>query len=616
MSAAELPGRVRRHDCRPLSQFLRPVTSLERVRLLFLVLAVASVAAAAAAALVPERSPVVRAAAILIALGLCVYWVAGHQRSRFVPAAEPVEAAAVLVLLAMAPGDPFLPLFGLIFRSLFGSVALTWARYGLWVAALLLAHADRGPAELHADLARAFGLAVAPGILTYLRVALERSEHDALHDPLTGLPNRRGLFTHLHQALADGAPFALLLVDLDHFKELNDTLGHAAGDELLRELGPRLTGAVPASAFVARLGGDEFAVVLGGGEEGAIAAARRIRDAIEDPYPYEGLRLLVEASVGVALHHGTGGDAETLMRHADVAMYAAKAGGLGWQLYCAARDGHSKDRLALVGELPDAIADGQLVVEYQPKIDLRSGAVAGVEALVRWQHPERGLLGPGAFIPLAERTGLMRPLTLHVLDQALAQAAQWEAEGLDLHVAINLSAPNLLDPRLAGDVERLLTARGVPPQRLVLEITETIVGADPVRVGEVLAALRELGVSLALDDFGTGSSSLGNLRRLPVDELKIDKSFILGMEDDPEAAAIVRTTICLAHDLGLRAVAEGIENELVAHQLQRFGCDLAQGFHFARPMSPEAVAGFVRSTGSPRACGARHEAEVKAAEVV
>jgi diguanylate cyclase (GGDEF)-like protein/PAS domain S-box-containing protein len=423
-----------------------------------------------------------------------------------------------------------------------------------------------------------------------LRSLAAQREHDAMHDPLTGLANRRRLFARLEDATAAAraakTKLSLLLIDLDHFKELNDTLGHQAGDRLLREIGPRLEAAVPGAELVARVGGDEFAVLLptGTSVEQAEAIATTLERSIEEPFRFQGLTLLVRASVGIAMFPEHGRDVETLMQRADIAMYSAKARGVGHEVYSASRDGHSRARLALIGELPDAIESGQIVVHYQPKFDLESGEIAGAEALVRWDHPQFGLLGPGAFLPLAEQTGLMRPLTLRVLDDALGQCARWRDEGLMLPVAVNLGAPNLLDLGLPGDVHELLAKWDVGPSMLQLEITETIVAADPVRVIEIMQRLGELGISLSLDDFGTGSSSLAYLRELPVQELKIDKSFILGMDEDREAAMIVETIVDLAHNLGLRAVGEGIETEEAYRLLAESGCDYGQGFLMGRPM--------------------------------
>ena len=434
-----------------------------------------------------------------------------------------------------------------------------------------------------------------------LRSLAAQREHDAMHDPLTGLANRRRLFARLEEATTDAraakTKLSLLLIDLDHFKELNDTLGHQAGDRLLREIGPRLEAGVPGADLVARVGGDEFAVLMPAGTtaEQAEEIAATLSRAIEEPFRFQGLTLLVRASVGIAMFPEHGRDVETLMQRADIAMYSAKARGVGHEVYTPSRDGHSRARLALIGELPDAIESGQIIVHYQPKFNLETGTIAGAEALVRWEHPQFGLLGPGAFLPLAEQTGLMRPLTLRVLNDALSQCARWRDEGLNLPVAVNLGAPNLLDLGLPGDVSKLLTKWNVDPSMLQLEITETIVAADPVRVIEIMNRLGDLGISLSLDDFGTGSSSLAYLRELPVQELKIDKSFILGMDEDVEAAMIVQTIVELAHNLGLRAVGEGIETEEAYRLLAASGCDYGQGFLMGRPMPAVELAALARA---------------------
>jgi diguanylate cyclase (GGDEF)-like protein/PAS domain S-box-containing protein len=712
----------------PMSSFIRiPTAPLARVRAFFLVLAVAN--AAMTAVMVLARTGWAEGIVVaVLATGLAAHWIAGHRRGWFPPAAEICEAGALFLILWIAPGNPLLPLFGLLFRSLYGSLRISCLRLALWSAALLGAHASRGGDQIVADLSRVIGLAVAPGIMHAFRSALEtvqsserrlrslvqnttdvvsvvddelvvrwqadsiravlghdpasvqgtclldlvhpidrralagtcagalarpgasatlalrlrdaggdhrhfdvaianrlhdesvrgfvlnmrdaterhrledelraladEREHDALHDPLTGLANRRRLFSELESAVVraheEHTEVALLLIDLDHFKELNDTLGHHAGDQLLREIGPRLVAACADGDLVARVGGDEFAVLLGPGT-GAVRAQEtggRLLAAIEQPFTLQGLTLLVQGSLGIALYPDHAGDVATLMQHADVAMYSAKSRGIGCEVYDTSRDGHSKQRLVLLGQLPAAIDAGELVVHYQPKIDLATGAVAGAEALVRWQHPEHGLLGPGEFLPLAERSGVMRPLTLRVLDDALAQCAGWQAAGARLTVAVNLSAPNLLDLALPDDVARLLAKWRVDPSCLQLEITERIVAADPARVTEIMLRLRALGITLSLDDFGTGSSSLSYLRRLPVQELKIDRSFVMGMASDEQDAAIVGTTIRLAHDLRLRAVAEGVETQAQCERLTALGCDQAQGFHLGRPMPAAAL---------------------------
>jgi diguanylate cyclase len=428
----------------------------------------------------------------------------------------------------------------------------------------------------------------------FRRVADEH-ERLALHDPVTELPNRILFVDRVQQALLgarrESTVVALLLLDLDRFKEVNDTLGHHQGDLLLAKVAARLRGLLRTTDSCARLGGDEFALCLPGlsGADGALAAARRLREALAEPFELGGISLAVEASIGVALFPEHGGDAETLIQHADVAMYLAKEAGADCELYASERDRSSPERLALVAALRDAIESDQLVLHYQPKLRPADGTVIGVEALVRWRHPQRGLIPPADFIPIAERTGLYRPLTHWVLGQALRQAAAWRAQGRVLSVAVNLSARSLLDPELPQTVAALLREHDVEPARLELEITETTLMADADRAQELLAALRELGVRISLDDFGVGYSSLAYLKHLPVDAIKIDRSFVLAMDEDAADAAVVRSTIALAHNLGLTAVAEGVECEAALRQLAELGCDLAQGFHMSRPLPVEEL---------------------------
>jgi diguanylate cyclase (GGDEF)-like protein len=436
-----------------------------------------------------------------------------------------------------------------------------------------------------------------------LRGHLHEIEHQALHDGLTGLPNRDLFRTRVEEALTAAKQrrtgVAVLLLDLDRFKEINDTLGHQSGDLLLQSLAARLATLIRATDTVARLGGDEFAVVSpgAGDADSAFALAERIRSGLEEPFSLGGLTLEIEASIGIALSPQHGEDVEALIRHADVAMYVGKKRHRP-MLYSAHDDHYSPDRLALVGELRRAIAEGELVVHYQPRIDMSSGDVQAVEALVRWEHPERGLLGPGEFLPLAEHTGLIRPLTHYVLGVALADCAAWARAGLPASVSVNLSARDLLDLDLADEVERLLARHGVAPTALELEITENTILTDPERVRGTLARLRNLGVVLAIDDFGTGFSSLGQLKRLPVDVLKIDKSFVLNMEHDENDDVIVRSTIELGHNLGLRVVAEGVETGETWERLAELGCDTAQGFHVSRPLPEPVLVEWLRKRGS------------------
>jgi len=423
------------------------------------------------------------------------------------------------------------------------------------------------------------------------RVWLEKEtqEHHATHDNLTALPNRALYYAQVQEALEDGeagTAFAIMIIDLDRFKEINDTLGHYAGDQLLRQIGPRINDVLRDVDTIARLGGDEFAVLVPDikNEVAALQVAERIQEALEVPFTVEGLALDVDASIGIALYPDHGVSLDDLVRRADVAMYMAKEAHTGYEMYAPERDQHSLGRLTLLGELRRAIDNGELVLHYQPKADLNTNRIVAAEALVRWEHPREGLLAPDKFIPLAERTGMMRPLTLFVLNSALRQCREWHAAGQPLGVAVNLSARNLLDLRFPDEVQRLLTTWQVAPAWLELEITESAVMVDPSRAMHVLARLSEMGVGVSLDDFGTGYSSLIYLKRLPVNEVKIDKSFITHMTEEENDALIVESTIDLARSLGLRVVAEGVETEDVLQLLGNLGCDMAQGYFLGRPM--------------------------------
>jgi len=418
--------------------------------------------------------------------------------------------------------------------------------------------------------------------------SLADSRRQARTDDLTGLGNRRLLYAELEEALrarGDGDSVALLILDLDRFKEVNDALGHHIGDQLLRQVGPRLAEQLRADDVLVRLGGDEFAVLLRSAD-GLWAAEVTVRllAALKAPFDLEGIGLHVDASVGIAVCPDHATDATTLLQRADVAMYQAKSARSGWQLYAFQPGEDGRDRLQTTEDLRAALDEGQFVLHYQPKVDARTGTVVGVEALVRWRHPGQGLLYPDTFLPLAEQTGLMRALTSTVLHTALEQAQAWRQTGLDVSVAVNLSVANLIDTHLPVEVGNLLVTFGLPASALELEITESTLMVDAERSREVLDALRALGVRIAVDDYGTGYSSLAYLQQLAIDELKLDKSFILPMLEDPGAAAIVRTTIDLAHSLGLRLVAEGVETEAHLRELARLGCDLAQGYHLSRPL--------------------------------
>ncbi|MBI3301707.1 MAG: EAL domain-containing protein [Deltaproteobacteria bacterium] len=414
--------------------------------------------------------------------------------------------------------------------------------------------------------------------------------YQALHDALTDLPNRTLFLESLQEAIVDAQrynkPLALLFLDLDRFREINDTFGHQWGDVLLQQIGPRLRSALRKSDPVARLGGDEFAVLLptAGDATGATQIARRILSALEQPFVIEGHALDVSASIGIAFYPEHGADTDTLMRRADIAVYMAKRASSGYAFYTADQDHYSPERLILTGELRHAIEHDQLLLHYQPKAHFATGQVSHVEALVRWQHPPHGLLPPDRFVPLAEQTGLIKPLSLWVLNTALRQCHAWQQEGLTLHVAVNLSMRNLQDPRLPDIITELLATWSVAPTCLDVEITESALAADPERALEILTRLGEMGVRISIDDFGTGYSSLAYLKRLPVDEIKIDKSFVIGMTADDNDAAIVRSTIDLGHNLGLAVVAEGVENQATWDLLAALGCDFAQGYYLSRPV--------------------------------
>ncbi|HEX4903071.1 MAG TPA: GGDEF domain-containing protein [Acidimicrobiales bacterium] len=430
--------------------------------------------------------------------------------------------------------------------------------------------------------------------------ALERATHQAMHDDLTGLPNRACFYDRAEQALKaakrSGAATAVLLFDLDRFKEINDTLGHRYGDRVLRAIGPRIAPHLREADTVARLGGDEFCVLLPEVHDlpSAMDVAARITEALEEPLEVDGMILVVEASCGVAVAPDHGDTADLLLQRADIAMYAAKRTHQGVAAYDGLLDRNTPDRLALLGELRTAVPNEELVLHYQPQVDLGTGRVEGVEALVRWQHPRRGLLSPDHFVPLAEDTGYIHQLTSWVLDAALDQLRCWiddPASGIDgdFTVAVNLSTHSLLDDCFAAEVAIALDRFGIPADRLVLEITETTLMADPERAANVLTVLADQGVRFAIDDFGTGYSSLASLRALPVHELKIDKSFVHTMGDESDDAVIVRSVIDLGHTLGLRTVAEGVEDPAVRDRLARLGCDSAQGYAVAAPMPPEAL---------------------------
>ena len=414
--------------------------------------------------------------------------------------------------------------------------------------------------------------------------------HQAMHDALTGLPNRTMLFEKLERVIeesrAGGLKLALMLMDLDRFKEVNDTFGHQFGDALLKQVSFRLQNQLRGDDFAARLGGDEFAVVLPHVADSTSAAttARRILGTLEQPFVIDGQVLEVGGSIGIALFPEHGGDARTLLRRADVAMYAAKQKQSGFSFHEEDQESRTPDQLALVVELRGAVERGELVAHYQPKLHMRSGLMTRAEVLVRWNHPQRGHLGPSHFIPLAERTGLIRGVTDWLLDHTVGQCRVWQDAGAPIHIAVNVSARSLLDQELPGKVQDALDRWGVEPRFLKIEITESSIMADPAHALAILSMLQSMGVRLSVDDFGTGYSSLTHLRELPIDEIKIDKSFVIGMRTSDADAAIVRTVIDLAHNLGKQVCAEGVEDPETWQLLKSLGCDLAQGYWIARPM--------------------------------
>ncbi len=418
-------------------------------------------------------------------------------------------------------------------------------------------------------------------------------EHQALHDSLTGLPNRKMILAELAARLdvarRQNTKVGFCLLDLDRFKEVNDTLGHQVGDRLLAVVAQRIQGALRPDDIVARLGGDEYAILLDPVQspDSAVEVAHRVRQALTRPFHVEGMLFELEASVGVAVYPVHGEDVDPLVRRADVAMYLAKEERTGVEIYVADRDRNSASRLALLGGLRHALQNGELQVHFQPKVSLGTGDVVGVEALVRWHHPQRGLVMPDEFIPMAEHSGLMAPLTEHVIDEALAQVARWRMAGLEIPVAVNVSMRDLNGRDLLGVVAGALEKHDLPASLLVLELTERVLTRNSGDVNTTLNALRRLGVAASLDDFGTGYSSMVLLKKLPIAEIKIDRSFVSRLTADPSDVTIVRSIVELAHGLGMTAVAEGVESEQVWDLLQGLGCDAAQGWYVSRPLDAD-----------------------------
>ena len=422
--------------------------------------------------------------------------------------------------------------------------------------------------------------------------ALTDARRQARTDDLTELPNRRLFLETLDRELHrrdPQTPMAVAIVDLDRFKEINDSFGHHLGDRLLRMVADRLSEAVGTVGVLARIGGDEFGLILPTAEaDHARDVAAGLLTALRRPFDLEQIALHVDASIGVAVFPAHGTDRSTLLRHADTAMYTAKTNHSGVAVATGnADDDAGRRRLTTLEELRTGLDRGELTLHYQPQIHLASGTVSGVEALVRWNHPTRGLIYPDGFLPIAEHAGLMDRLTLQVLELALRQSSAWRADGLNVTVAVNLSASNLQDTDLPAFVADALLRHGVPAAALHLEVTEEVLMRDAARATAVLDSLRAMGIRLAVDDYGTGYSSLAYLHALPVDDLKLDRAFVAHCDTDPRSAAIVKSTVDLAHNLDMRMIAEGVENQAVLERLRQWHCDLAQGYHLARPQPPE-----------------------------
>lgn len=438
----------------------------------------------------------------------------------------------------------------------------------------------------------------------HVKKLAEKDRFRALHDELTLLPNRSLLQDRLDYGILMAKrmqePLAVLFLDLDRFKEINDTLGHHYGDFLLQEVAERFKSVVRASDTLARLGGDEFAMVLpGAGVCEAVKVAEKVAASLEEPFRIEGNNLTVGVSVGITVYPDHGDDSEILMQRADVAMYVAKRNEVIHAVYHPDEDKSSMDRLILIGELRDAFSKQQLILHYQPKICMHDGSLAGVEALIRWQHPEKGLIPPNTFIPLAEQAGLMNVLTNWVLDKAMEQNALWRKSGYFLPVAVNLSVKNLQDMDFPDRVLGLMEKWQTPVRQLVLEITESSMMTDPVRVQAVVEKLTAAGLKMSIDDYGTGYSSLAYLRRFPALEIKIDQSFIRDMLENEDNRVIVHSTIDMVHNIGRKVVAEGVEDLLTMDALEELGCDCLQGYHICKPLSVENMNKWLLDTEWP-----------------
>ncbi|MEE8428053.1 MAG: EAL domain-containing protein [Gammaproteobacteria bacterium] len=437
--------------------------------------------------------------------------------------------------------------------------------------------------------------------------SLEQKEgYDTTHDLLTGLPNRVLFFDRVEQAVAvanrTNEKFAVMVMDLDNFKEVNDTLGHYSGDLLLKQVALRLKSVVRACDTVARLGGDEFGLLLNNvaASDDAEHVAIKLMTELEPQFVIQGLSLDVRASIGICVFPENGATAESLIQRADVAMYSAKRAKCGYTKYSREVDQHSTRRLTLMNELRKGIDNGDLILHFIPKLEITSGAVTEAEALVRWKHEKHGRVMPDEFIPLAEQTGLIRPLTEWVLYRAMQECVAWREQGLTAGVTVNISARAITDPQFCENCATMLTIHELDPSAVVLEITESAIMEDPYHAMKVLVRLGEMGFRLSIDDFGTGYSSLAYLKRLPVDEIKIDKSFVMDMMEDENDAMIVRATIDLAHNLSLAVVAEGVKNQQTWEYLELLGCDMAQGEYTGMPMKPSELIRHCVQANNPR----------------
>ncbi|MBI3753762.1 MAG: EAL domain-containing protein [Deltaproteobacteria bacterium] len=423
------------------------------------------------------------------------------------------------------------------------------------------------------------------------RQAEETIRHMAYFDPLTELPNKTNLYQIISKTKAASEahkePFALLLLDIDRFRDINNSLGYHQGDELLKEIGSRLKETLKHGEELARFGADEFAILIPGADsERATDAAKEILNVMDAPFETSGLNLYIQASIGIALFPGHGSEADLLIRHAEIAMFQAKKKGSGYSVYVLEFEQGASRRLALAGDLRHAIENSGLLLYCQPKVDIKTGRISGAEALLRWEHPAEGMISPNEFIPIAEHTGLIKPLTYWVLDASIRQCFAWQEQRFSVPLSVNLSVRNLHDPRLMDKISGLISTWGIAPGGLEVDLTESAFTDEPA-VYNTLTHIRNMGINIFIDDFGTGYSSLSYLQKLPVNAIKIDKSFVFGMTKDKNSANIVNSTIGLAHSMNLKVIAEGVENKEVYDNLSELGCNEAQGYYISKPMPAE-----------------------------